>query len=53
MPTPRYGSSQSERQALALNPKEEAMKVWKKPSVREQQIGIEVTSYLPAEIDLT
>jgi PiT family inorganic phosphate transporter len=27
---------------------EEAMKVWKKPSVREQQIGLEVTSYLLA-----
>ncbi|MCK5496176.1 MAG: pyrroloquinoline quinone precursor peptide PqqA, partial [Hyphomicrobiaceae bacterium] len=27
------------------------MKVWSKPSVREQEVGLEVTSYLPAEID--
>jgi coenzyme PQQ precursor peptide PqqA len=29
-----------------------AMKTWMKPSVREQEVGLEVTSYLPAEIDL-
>jgi len=35
------------------HPKEEnAMKTWMKPSVREQEVGLEVTSYLPAEIDL-
>ena len=28
------------------------MKVWNKPSVREQDVGLEVTSYLPAEIDI-
>jgi coenzyme PQQ precursor peptide PqqA len=28
------------------------MKVWTKPSVREQEVGLEVTRYLPAEIDL-
>ena len=28
------------------------MKVWTKPAVREQEVGLEVTSYLPAEIDL-
>ena len=28
------------------------MKTWIKPSVREQEVGLEVTSYLPAEIDL-
>jgi coenzyme PQQ precursor peptide PqqA len=28
------------------------MKVWTKPAVREQDVGLEVTSYLPAEIDL-
>jgi coenzyme PQQ precursor peptide PqqA len=31
---------------------EEAMKVWTKPAVREQEVGLEVTSYLPAEIDI-
>ena len=28
------------------------MKIWTKPEVREQEVGLEVTSYLPAEIDL-
>ena len=31
---------------------ERAMKVWTKPAVREQEVGLEVTSYMPAEIDL-
>ncbi len=31
---------------------EEIMKTWTKPEVREQEVGLEVTSYLPAEIDL-
>jgi coenzyme PQQ precursor peptide PqqA len=26
------------------------MKTWMKPSVREQEVGLEVTSYLPAQI---
>jgi coenzyme PQQ precursor peptide PqqA len=28
------------------------MKVWTKPAVRELEVGLEVTSYLPAEIDI-
>jgi len=32
--------------------KESTMKVWSKPQVREQEVGLEVTSYLPAEIDI-
>jgi coenzyme PQQ precursor peptide PqqA len=28
------------------------MKVWSKPAVREQEVGLEVTSYMPAEIDI-
>ena len=28
------------------------MKVWTVPAVREQNVGLEVTSYLPADIDL-
>ena len=28
------------------------MKVWNKPQVREKEVGLEVTSYLPAEIDI-
>lgn len=31
---------------------EELMKSWNKPQVREQEVGLEVTSYLPAEIDI-
>jgi coenzyme PQQ precursor peptide PqqA len=40
-------------QGSLLNSKEEHnMKTWTKPAVREQEVGLEVTSYLPAEIDL-
>jgi coenzyme PQQ precursor peptide PqqA len=28
------------------------MKTWTAPEVREQSVGLEVTSYLPADIDL-
>jgi coenzyme PQQ precursor peptide PqqA len=28
------------------------MKSWNKPQVREQEVGLEVTSYMPAEIDI-
>lgn len=28
------------------------MKVWSKPRVLETEVGLEVTSYLPAEIDI-
>jgi coenzyme PQQ precursor peptide PqqA len=28
------------------------MKVWSKPAVREQEVGLEVTSYMPAEIEI-
>ncbi len=31
---------------------EDTMKTWTKPEIREQEVGLEVTSYLPAEIDL-
>ena len=31
---------------------EKIMKTWTKPAVREQEVGLEVTSYLPAEIDV-
>jgi coenzyme PQQ precursor peptide PqqA len=36
----------------AVHEEERAMKVWTKPAVREQEVGLEVTSYLPAEIDI-
>ena len=28
------------------------MKIWNKPQVREQAVGLEVTSYMSAEIDI-
>ena len=28
------------------------MKIWNKPQVCEQQVGLEVTSYFSAEIDI-
>ena len=28
------------------------MKIWNKPQVRELEVGLEVTSYMPAEIDI-
>lgn len=28
------------------------MKIWSTPSVTEAHVGLEVTSYLPAEIDV-
>ncbi len=28
------------------------MKIWTAPTVREDNVGLEVTSYLPAEIDI-
>jgi len=28
------------------------MKIWTAPAVAEQNVGLEVTSYLPADIDL-
>ena len=28
------------------------MKTWTAPSVREVEVGLEVTAYLPAEIDV-
>ena len=34
------------------NTEEHTMKIWNKPQVREQEVGLEVTSYLPAEIDI-
>ena len=34
------------------NWRKKIMKTWTKPEVREQEVGLEVTSYLPAEIDL-
>jgi coenzyme PQQ precursor peptide PqqA len=31
---------------------ETPMKIWNRPQVRDQEVGLEVTSYLPAEIDI-
>lgn len=47
---PSAGSSINGRQLAET--RRIAMKVWTKPAVREQEVGLEVTSYLPAEIDI-
>ena len=39
-------------QVLMSLMEENIMKTWTKPEVREQEVGLEVTSYLPAEIDV-
>ena len=36
---------------MRLNHVEDCMKEWHKPEVAEQDVGMEVTSYLPAELD--
>jgi coenzyme PQQ precursor peptide PqqA len=33
------------------SPKETIMKEWLKPEITESEAGMEVTSYLPAELD--
>jgi coenzyme PQQ precursor peptide PqqA len=33
------------------SPKETTMKEWMKPEITESEAGMEVTSYLPAELD--
>jgi coenzyme PQQ precursor peptide PqqA len=57
IPLPRDGTpfipAQGKEGVLSSPLKEEnTMKVWNKPQVREQEVGLEVTSYLPAEIDI-
>ena len=47
---PSAGSSIDGRQLADF--RRITMKVWTKPAVREQEVGLEVTSYLPAEIDI-
>jgi coenzyme PQQ precursor peptide PqqA len=36
---------------LKSSPKETIMKEWLKPEITESEAGMEVTSYLPAELD--
>ena len=36
---------------LVSSPKETTMKEWLKPEITESEDGMEVTSYLPAELD--
>jgi coenzyme PQQ precursor peptide PqqA len=40
------------RKVETLSLEDTIMKTWTKPAVREQEVGLEVTSYLPAEIDV-
>ena len=43
--------TKADRRSVSFQ-EEQVMKVWSKPAVREQEVGLEVTSYLPAEIDI-
>ena len=51
-----YASSRLHLRALTVQrqpfDEDKPMKIWNKPQVREQEVGLEVTSYLPAEIDI-
>lgn len=47
---PRRGALQINEPAKLLE--DDIMKTWTKPEVREDNVGLEVTSYLPAEIDV-
>jgi coenzyme PQQ precursor peptide PqqA len=38
---------------IAPTDKETIMKEWLKPAITESEAGMEVTSYLPAELDRT
>jgi coenzyme PQQ precursor peptide PqqA len=49
--TSHQGSSAA-AETLPRNIREIVMKIWNKPQVREQAVGMEVTAYLPADIDL-
>ena len=46
-------SRSAQRYSLHLEsaPKEMTMKEWLKPEITESEAGMEVTSYLPAELD--
>ena len=37
--------------SIVSSPKETTMKEWLKPEITESEAGMEVTSYLPAELD--
>ena len=37
--------------SVGSSPKETTMKEWLKPEITESEAGMEVTSYLPAELD--
>ena len=43
-----YGAS---GHCLVRNAKERTMREWQKPTIEETESGMEVTSYLPAELD--
>ncbi|CAN1723431.1 Coenzyme PQQ synthesis protein A (modular protein) [Hyphomicrobium sp. 1Nfss2.1] len=53
-PATLYSSYRNRRAggSPVVQQEEITMKVWSKPAVREQEVGLEVTSYMPAEIDI-
>jgi coenzyme PQQ precursor peptide PqqA len=40
-----------QNRAICATPGGTHMQEWHKPEVTEQEVGLEVTSYLPAEVD--
>jgi coenzyme PQQ precursor peptide PqqA len=52
MPPQLLGEGLILQAMLPREPRRTVMKVWNKPQVHEQEVGLEVTSYLPAEIDI-
>ena len=49
---PAAGTSLNIEHDASSSNRRRTMKTWTKPAVREQEVGLEVTSYLPAEIDV-
>ena len=50
--TGRQGGYRVDETRIIPFNQEIVMKIWNKPQVREQAVGMEVTAYLPADIDL-
>jgi coenzyme PQQ precursor peptide PqqA len=52
VPGPLGWGQRNDKKPTILSLEDIIMKTWTKPAVREQEVGLEVTSYLPAEIDV-
>ena len=47
----RSSSAVAQSRTIRFHRKETTMKEWLKPEITESEAGMEVTSYLPAELD--